>query len=345
MINFRRPIVGLSPMDSVTDAPFREMIARHSTPSFIVTEFSNVEGLARGGVKMLHAFLYSERERPIIAQIYGVEIESFYKAAILCAFLGFDGIDINMGCPMSKVAKRGSGAALIKTPELARKIIFTVKAAVKDFQNGISLEEAGVNPLLIDDIKTMATLHGEILRDREIPVSVKTRIGFDKDIAENWMSELIPAKPDMITVHGRTLKQLYTGRADWDSIRRAARVVRDAGILFLGNGDITNMADALDKISQYEVDGVMVGRAVQGNPWFFSDHSPSLDERLDAILEHAEILANMYPQIWFIHIRKHLAWYANGFHGAKDLRTELIRVNTLADVREIVERFRKNLKD
>ncbi|MDX9970454.1 MAG: tRNA-dihydrouridine synthase [Candidatus Gracilibacteria bacterium] len=341
MINFRRPIIGLSPMDSVTDAPFREMIARHSTPSFIVTEFSNVEGLARGGVKMLHAFLYSERERPIIAQIYGVEIESFYKAAVMCCFLGFDGVDINMGCPMSKVAKRGSGAALIKTPELARQIIATVKAGVRDFKNGISLEEAGVNPLLIDEVKNMSELHGGAERAREIPVSVKTRIGFDKDIAENWMSELLPAKPDMITVHGRTLKQLYSGRADWDSIRRASRVVRGAGILFLGNGDIQNMQDARDKISEFEVDGVMVGRAVQGNPWFFTEHIPSVSEKLDAIIEHSEILANMYPQIWFVHIRKHLAWYANEFSGAKELRTKLIRVSTFADVKEIVENFRK----
>ena len=338
-LDLKKPVVGLAPMDSVSDAPFREMIARHSKPSFIMTEFSSVEGLARGGEKMLHAFMYSERERPIIAQIYGVEIESFYKASIIACFLGFDGIDINMGCPMSKVAKRGSGAGLIKTPDLARKIVLTVKDGVKDFLNGISLEEANVNPLLIDKIKEMTLLHGGVNRERKIPVSLKTRIGYDKDISEEWMKELIVTKPDMITLHGRTLKQLYTGRADWESIKRASRVVRDAGIVFLGNGDVASMGDALNKISEYEVDGVMVGRAVMGNPWFFSDFSPSITDKLNAILEHSEILEKMYPEIWFVNIRKHLAWYANDFVGAKELRMALMKVNSLEDVKEVLREF------
>lgn len=338
MINFRKPIVGLSPMDSITDAPFREMICRHSKPSFIVTEFSNVEGLARGGIGVLHAFLFSEKERPIIAQIYGVEIESFYKAAIMCCYLGFDGVDVNMGCPMNKVAKRGSGAGLIKTPELAREIVARVKSGVKDYKNGIELEEANVNPRLIDALKTMKK---DVERNRDIPVSLKTRIGFDRDTSVEWMKELIVAKPDMITVHGRTLKQMYSGRADWESIKRAGEVVRASGILFLGNGDVESMDDAIEKISKYQVDGVMVGRAVRGDPWFFGGKKPETSDKLSAILEHAEVLENNYPQIPFIHIRKHLAWYANDFSGARELRTELMAVRTLSDVKNVVERFRQ----
>ncbi|MBI4975812.1 tRNA-dihydrouridine synthase family protein, partial [Candidatus Peregrinibacteria bacterium] len=200
----KKPIVGLAPMDGVTDFAFRHMLAKYGKPSIIFTEFVNVEGLARGAVKMLSAFIYEEKERPIVGQLFGVEVDSFYKSALMLCALGFDGIDINMGCPVNKIAKRGSGAGLIKTPEIAKKIILTVKKAAEDFANGAELKDVGVSDEMIKKIEEMNFGKGEFVR-KIIPISVKTRIGYDKIVAEEWVKHLLEVKPANITMHGRTL--------------------------------------------------------------------------------------------------------------------------------------------
>jgi len=323
-------------MDGITDPVFRYLVAKHSKPDFLVTEFTNVEGLSRGAVKMMQAFYYDEIEKPIIAQIYGIELESFYKSAIMLLYMGFDGIDINMGCPASKVAKRGGGAALIKTPEHAQKIIRIVQKACGDFENGISMEEAGVHERIISYVKK---LYKNPVDQKAVDISVKTRIGYDQDIAEEWMKYLVEARPDSICVHGRTLKQMYTGKADWDAIARAGKVVKSAGINFLGNGDIQNMQDAEQKIKNYDLDGVMVGRACLGNPWFFSDKIPSLTERLEVCMEHAYLMENKYPDLHFASARKHFAWYMKEFPGARELRTRLIQCSSYAEIKHIVDDF------
>src|SRR3989338_6331485 len=151
--NLAKPIIGLSPMDGVTDAAYRFMVAKSSKPAVIMTEFTNVEGLSRGAISMLEAFIFSDVERPVVAQIYGVEVESFYKVALMVCELGFDGIDINMGCPANKVARRGSGAGLIKTPELAKTIIRIVQKAAQDWANGITMEEADIRPKAIKSVR------------------------------------------------------------------------------------------------------------------------------------------------------------------------------------------------
>ena len=193
--NLKKPIIGLAPMDGVTDASFRYMVCKHSKPSVVMTEFTNVEGLARGATVMLRAFVYSEIERPVVAQIYGVEVDSYYKSAVMLCAMGFDGIDINMGCPANKVAKRGSGAGLIQTPELAKEIIRSCKKAVKDWGEGISLMEAGVHP----DILEVVNVVGE---RKVIPVSVKTRVGYDQDIVQEWVKHLMEEQPATISMHG-----------------------------------------------------------------------------------------------------------------------------------------------
>ncbi|MCK5616677.1 tRNA-dihydrouridine synthase family protein, partial [Candidatus Pacearchaeota archaeon] len=201
----QKPIIGLSPMDGVTDAAFRYMSAKYGKPDVTYTEFVNVEGLARGAVSMLDHFIYSKIERPIIAQIYGIECESFYKVALMCCYLGFDGIDINMGCPANKVARRNSGAGLIRVPDQAKKIIRTVKQATKDWAEGITLEKAELRPKLINALKEMSPKTGP---RKELPVSVKTRMGVDSIIAEEWVKHLLEEKPVTIAMHGRTLKQM-----------------------------------------------------------------------------------------------------------------------------------------
>ncbi len=308
-------------MDGVTDAAFRHMVCKESRPSFVMTEFVNVEGLARGALKKMPAFLYEEAERPIVAQIFGVEVESFYKAAFVVGALGFDGIDINMGCPAKKVEKKGSGAGLIKTPELAVEIIEAVQRGMRDWAAGMSLEKAGVNEEIIDAI-------GDVAERREFPVSVKTRIGYGEPVTEDWISRLLETGIDALILHGRTLKQMYMGEADWGEIGKAARLCRDAGVFCIGNGDVSSMEEAADRVRDFGVDGVLVGRAVMGNPWFFGGEWPAEGEegkvaRLRAAREHLEYYRELgYGP--FHAIKKHLGWYVKGFKGSRQLRVALM---------------------
>jgi len=330
----KKPIIGLAPMDGVTDAAFRYMVCKHSKPSVVYTEFTNVEGLARGATKMIHAFLYNEIERPIVAQIFGKEVDSFYKVTIMLAYLGFDGVDINMGCPVKKVAKKGSGAALIKNPKLAQEIIKSCKKAAKDWNEGITLKQANVHVDIIKAIKGIRPNEGKTRK--LLPISVKTRIGYDKIITEEWMKCLLEEKPAAICLHGRTLNQLYFGEANWEEIAKASEIVRKENIVFLGNGDVESMKDAKEKIEKYKVDGVLVGRASFGNPCFFSDKIPTIKEKLNMTIEHAEYMENHLPLLPFIGIRKHLGWYCKGFEGAKELRQKLMKVNNLQEIKQII---------
>ncbi|MEK7673067.1 MAG: tRNA-dihydrouridine synthase [Patescibacteria group bacterium] len=332
-----KPVIGLAPMDGVTDAAFRYMICKYSKPSVVITEFTNVEGIARGNVRGMVSFLYNEIERPVVAQIFGVEVESYYKCAVMLAAMGFDGIDINMGCPVTKVAAKGSGAALIKTPELAKELIKVTKKGVEDWVNGITLEKAGVHPDIILEVEKMNLAHSARIERKMIPVSVKTRIGYDEIVAEEWMKHLLEAEPANITLHGRTLRQLYMGKANWEAIAQACQVVKSSGlgVSFLGNGDVQTIAEAREKVEQYGVDGVLVGRAVMGNPWFFAGREPTPREGLEAAVEHSRYFSEL-GHMPFLNIRKHLGWYCKGFDGAKELRMKLMQVNSDKEVEHLI---------
>ena len=372
--NLKKPIIGLAPMDGATDAAFRYMVAKCHKPDVMMTEFTNVEGMARGASKMLVSFLYEEIERPIVGQLFGVEVESYYKCSVMLCALGFDGVDINMGCPVNKVARKGSGAALIKTPGLAREIIRACKRGVKDWADGISLEGAGVHENIIIEIKKMvegreggkvpacagmtegdARMTGGAgmteglgkvspgttfpkMPRKIIPVSVKTRIGYDEIMADEWVKHLLEEQPANITMHGRTLKQMYMGKANWEVLAKAAKVVHESGlgISFLGNGDVESMEDAYRKVKEYGVDGVLVGRAVLGNPWFFGGKDASLKDRLEILVEHARYFQEL-GHLSFFNIRKHLGWYCKGFDGAKDCLMKLIQVENAEEVVEVVK--------
>jgi len=330
-----KPILGLAPMDGVTDAAFRYMVATHGKASVIFTEFTNVEGLARGAAKMLVAFLYDEIERPVVAQVFGTEVESYYKAAVMLCEMGLDGIDINMGCPAKSVATKGAGAGLIQTPALARELIRSVKRGIKDWSEGISLEKAGLHEDIIAEIVQMKV--GRVFERRLLPVSVKTRIGYDSVVAEEWVRVLLEERPANITMHGRTLKQMYSGQADWEVLGKAAAVCKGSGVSFLGNGDIKSMDDALAKVKEYGLDGVLVGRAVMGNPWFFIGHEPSVEERIAAVKEHCDAFEKIFgDKLAFHNIKKHLVWYLKGFEGVKEMRMQLMMSSGFDEVREIM---------
>lgn len=336
--HLNKPILGLSPMDGVTDAAFRYMVAKYSHPDVIFTEFTNVEGLSRGVVKLLSDFVYSPIERPVIAQVFGTTPEDYYKVALIVCEMGFDGIDINMGCPDNDVAKRGGGAALILNPPLATKIIKSVQRGVLDWSNGKEVSDVIDHPEMLNFIETFTKTRSINPERKKISVSVKTRIGYDNIIITEWVKQLLETEIENISIHGRTLKQMYTGVANWEEIGKAAEIIKKTNTTVLGNGDIKTRDEAILKSKQYNLDGVLIGRAVFGNPYFFNDTLPilSIADRLNLCLEHAQYYANNLPNKPFIALRKHMAWYMKGFEGASDLRNRLVRISNISELQDII---------
>lgn len=332
--------MAIAPMSGITDEAFRLMFLKYGKPSVFWTEFVSVDGLfSRGREYCLDILKFRRKpdksfgehfdgpatipvlrglggERPIVAQIFGANPLYFEKAAEEIAKLGFDGIDINMGCPDRDIEKRGGGAALIKTSALAKEII---RAAKKG---------AG-----------------------KIPVSVKTRIGYDKNQIAEWIPALLEENIAALTVHLRTRKELYGVPAHWELAKEIVKL-RDKyspKTLILGNGDVKSLQEAKQLVKKTGLDGVMIGRGVLGDPWFFTDKSPSIPERLNAIIEHAEIFDGFHKDVvkknghykQFESLKKHFHAYTKGFKGAKALRDHLMKVKNTAEVKSAIENFLK----
>ena len=350
-------------MDGVTDAPCRTMHGLYGRPDVVLTEFTNVEGLWRGSDRIFRDFLYTPAERPVVAQIFGCRPEFFYKAAHVVCELGFDGVDINMGCPARTVANKGGGAALIRMPDTAKAIIRATQEGVRDWANGQTLEDLEMDPARIQRIRQMNEDRVRIWGDsaqierRLLPVSVKTRLGYDSIVITDWVQELLELEPAVISIHGRTLAQHYKGSANWDAIAAAAEIVRKTNTLILGNGDIQNLYQAAQRIRTTGVNGVLIGRASFGNPWLFQKKDemkrllhtgvnptaedlpnvmPTRQGRLLMALEHARVHAKLKGEDHFVELRKHMGWYLGHFPGAKRVRNNLVRINSLADVEQII---------
>ncbi len=336
-----RPIVGLAPMDGVTDAAYRKVFDICSHPDVLFSEFVPVEAIQAGAVKVLESFVAHETDIPTIGQIYGSSLEGYHLSAHVVCALGFDGIDINMGCPAKSVAARGAGAGLIRIPDHACDIIKTVKQAVAEWYAGMTIDDIKVTPAMKVEIRRIkrTTKPGVT----SIPVSVKTRVGYDMPLTREWIGRIVQERPHALTVHGRTLKQLYSGKASWDEIALAASVAKEISptICVLGSGDITSHAQGVEYAKTYGLDGVLIGRATWGNPWIFSSHLPTKVERLDIALSHAKLYAQMLPKGHFISLRKHMAWYMSGFHNAAAVRSQMLRITSVADVERIVEEEKK----
>ncbi|CAN5271000.1 tRNA dihydrouridine synthase DusB [soil metagenome] len=338
-----QPIIGLSPMDGVTDYPMREITKQYGHPSIVYTEFTSVEGVCHGAKQLLKDFLYSELQRPAIGQIYGTTPEFFRQTTIILCQLGYDGVDINMGCPAKNVAHSGAGAALIKTPELAQEIIKATKQGVQDWLDGQTVRDC---PNLTSDIieeieKRQALLPPESQLKRFVPVSVKTRVGYDMPVIKEWISTLLEMEPAAIALHGRTLKQQYSGKADWELIREAAKLAHKTETLFLGNGDVESHAEALEKTETYGLDGVLIGQASMGNPFIFTtDRKPNITEIMKIAYEHALLYENTFkddPRYNFLPMRKHLGWYVRGMENAAILRQAIYRSNSAAEFLSILK--------
>ncbi|MFA4827051.1 MAG: tRNA-dihydrouridine synthase family protein [Candidatus Shapirobacteria bacterium] len=336
------PLIGLSPMDGITDEPFRLVQTRIAKPDLIFTEFVSAEGIAHGGLKLFDNLLYSPKERPIIAQLFGKDPDSFYQAAIILCHLGFDGIDINMGCPAKTVTQHGSGAALIAKPDLAVEIIKSVKSAISDYCSGktkiADLKIKEKIEKVIDRNLKYSRLDPSTIRSRP-SLSVKTRLGIDQSVITTWLPTILSTKLDFITLHGRTLKQGYSGLADWGEISKAAEIVHQLNTKIIGNGDIQTRQQGLDFCKKFNVDGILIGRSALGNPWAFSDITPTVSDKFNTAFLHAQIFLQVFPARRFEPLRRHFLAYASGLPHAKQLRQKLVLVNSLFEFQDLESDF------
>ena len=319
-----KPFFVLAPMADVTDAPFRRIIAKYGAhtrtdgtiggPDVMWTEFVSADGLMRataeGKEKLMADLLFTDAERPIVAQLFSSHPEHMEGAARLVRELGFDGIDINMGCPDRGIEKQGCGAAMIKNPKRAREIILAAR------RGGGGL-----------------------------PVSVKTRLGYNKDELETWFPEVLAEAPDAVTIHGRTRKEMSKVPARWERIARAVEIRDELGsnTRIIGNGDVASLEDARAKAEAYGVDGVMLGRAIFGNPWLFDPETSGYDvplrDKLIVMLEHSKLFEELLPHKSFAIMKKHYKAYVHNFEGAHELRARLMETNDSREVEEVVNSF------
>jgi len=293
-------------MEDVTDTVFRRMLCKIGRPDVFFTEFMNVDGYCSEGKENVdHRVLFEDIERPLVIQLWGTSPDNFKKTVKDLKKLKPDGFDINMGCAVRNVTNTGGGSALIQEPELAMEIIEAVKS------------EAG-----------------------NIPVSVKTRIGYEKVDTENWISFLLQQDLGMLTIHGRIAKEGYNVPVRWDEIQKAV-VLRNEispSTLLIGNGDITSMRQGEEYTKRYGTDGYMVGRAILSNPWLFSGREDiSVDERSSTLKEHCELFESVWGDRKNFNItKKFVKAYISGFDGANELRQKLMNVQNCEELKELI---------
>ncbi len=337
----KKPIFCLAPMADVTDCAFRQIIAKYGKPDVFWTEFVSADGLTheKGKKKLLVDLQFLKNEHPIVAQLFGSNPKNMKKAAALCKKLGFDGIDINMGCPDKSIEKQNSGAAMMKNPKLAKMMIKSAKEGAKG-----------------------------------LPISVKTRIGYYNTDME-WIKNLLEEDISALTVHLRTRKEMSKVPAHWELMREIVKMRNkiNKDILIIGNGDITDINDARKKYKETGCDGVMLGRAIFGNPFLFNEkrrpfeffvpEGPTLvpsmrpkkgagaknlkgrnliNEKLKILIEHTKLFEKKLGKVKSFNImKKHFKAYVNGFDGAKELRTKLMETKNAKGVEKIIKEFLK----
>lgn len=310
-----KPFFALAPMADVTDPAYRRLIAETAPPSVTWTEFVSADGLyhtrEKKGMKdeenpLMRDLLYAEKERPIVAQFFTSNPDMMEYASRLAKELGFSGIDINMGCPDKSIEKQGAGAALIKTSEKARELIrYANKGA------------------------------------GGLPVSVKTRLGFNQMEYQSWLPQLLQEDIKALTVHMRTRKEMSKVPAHYELAEEVVQLCKRTrgDVLVALNGDVENIDDAKTKAEQYGADGIMLGRAIFGNPWLFSDRAPetiSQQERLEALRTLAKYFSEMTPHKHYSILKKHFKAFVNGFDGASELRAKLMETFSYEELHKVL---------
>ena len=293
----QRPLFVLAPLYDVTDTVFRQIIADCAPPDLFFTEFVNADGLQSSGRDKLDFRLkFTDKDQPIIAQIWGKQPENFRKTAAELVKMGYDGIDINFGCPDKSVVKNGCCIAMVDDRPLAAEIIQATKKG------------AG-----------------------ELPVSVKTRLGLG-NIDLTWLEFLLQQKLDALIIHGRTRSEMSKVPAHWDEIGKV-RAIRDklaVKSLIIGNGDAENRQQGLELAKKYQLDGIMIGRGVFADPFALSENSPcetyTTEQKINLYKKHVELFAKTWKnnERPIVTLNKFCKVYISGFDGAKELREELM---------------------
>ncbi len=316
--NLPRPFFALAPMYDVTDSAFRFIIAKYGKPDVFYTEFTSTDGLCSvGRDKLMQHLRFAEIEHPIVAQVFGTKPENFYNTAKLIADLGFDGLDINMGCPDKNIIKTGSCAALFKTPKLAQELI--------------QASQAGAT-------RSDGTT---------IPISVKIRIGDTKIDWQNWIGSLLQANPAAIAIHLRTRKEMSKIAAHWELMPEIVKFIHQQTTaenrpIIIGNGDVESLEQAKLLAQQTGSDGIMLGRAIFGNPWLFSnrDHPASLEEKLHTLIEHIKLYNEHFDGIkHFDVMKRHFKAYVHGFDGSNQLRAELYECSNATNAINAIKNY------
>ncbi|MDO8591820.1 MAG: tRNA-dihydrouridine synthase [bacterium] len=360
--NLPKPFFALAPMDDVTDTVFRQIVADCAPPDLFFTEFVNVDGLqSPGRPKLLKKLQFTDKEKPIVAQLWGINPENLYKTVKELKKMGFAGVDLNMGCPVKTVIKNGACAALINNRELAGEIIdATIEAAESVLPRGTHLDAAqgggedrkgdvqhstltaNRSPQRSDAPEATVGVGGfadeqdrAVRVPRHFPVSVKTRVGFTT-VDMSWLDFLLSQKLDLLSIHGRTAKQLSSVPADWELIGQIVKM-RDSlspDTLIIGNGDVQTRSQGLQLAKKYKLDGVMIGRGVFHDPFLFAQKSPWEDwdkeQKIELFCKHIKLFAQTWQhgEYKFESLKKFAKVYINGFDGASELRSKFMKAET-----------------
>jgi tRNA-dihydrouridine synthase len=276
MVNFwlklTPPIIGLAPMDGVTDQPMRQIQCQIAKPDVIYTEFISADGLWRRPDRLAKKLAFTSLQQPIVAQLFGAHPEAFAQAASIIHRLGFDGLDINMGCPTKRLSAQGGGANLIG------------------------------NYALVDQIITACL-------KTKVSLSIKTRVASDEKSTLEWITFLSRYPLAALCLHGRPINQRHAGPVNWPLIAQAAQIAHKTKIIFLGNGGIKSHSEAIVMCQRYQLDGSLIGQAALGNPWVFGHHPPSVADVSQTLLAHARLAYAFYGPKGFPATRKHFLRY------------------------------------
>jgi tRNA-dihydrouridine synthase len=322
-------------MYDVTDIAFRQVIADAGKPDVFFTEFISADGLvnAQGRVRLAHHLKFTPNQRPIVAQIFGSKPENFLKATQLIAELGFDGADLNTGCPDKNMMKQGSCAALYKNPELTKEILQAMH------------EGAG-----------------------QLPVSVKIRIGDAKIDWENWIAALLQARPAAISIHLRTRKEASKVPAHWEEMPKIVEFInqnynhydndnktdndnnpnhdQNCKPLIIGNGDVESLAQGKALTEKTGCDGIMIGRGIFHNPWLFGsnpDQVRTVKEKLELLKTHTSLFQQHFSGLKSDQtLKRFFKIYAHGFDGAAELREKLYNADNLNVIPKVIDDFLHN---
>ncbi|KKR34240.1 MAG: tRNA-dihydrouridine synthase [Candidatus Gottesmanbacteria bacterium GW2011_GWC2_39_8] len=305
-----KPFTVLAPMEDVTDTVFRQIVAKCGKPDVFFTEFTNVDGLfSKGREKVAQRLKFADIEKPIVAQIWGLTPENFYKAGKLLNKLNFDGIDINMGCPQKNVTKKGACSALINNQPLAKEII------------SATIEGAG-----------------------KLPVSIKTRVGFKKIQTEEWISFLLGFPIAALTVHGRIASEMSRKPANWEEIGKAVEIRNrmKSQTLIIGNGDVISYKDAVEKAGKYKADGIMIGRGIFEDLWIFDQKKKEITFKKKLMMLKKHIF--LFQTIWegkrdFNMLKKFYKIYIREIPEASEIRGKLVRFKTLDETIQYIEKL------